>query len=84
LLAAAAHKYSFITMASAVAASNGGFTSPLADAKFAEFVGHPQIDGLIARISELSPWTVVLSIFLGLVAYDQCKKPTPSTSLNLS
>jgi C-22 sterol desaturase len=62
-------------MASAVMAKNASFTSPLADAKLAQFVGHPQIDGLLARASELSAWTVVLTIFLGLVAYDQCKTP---------
>jgi C-22 sterol desaturase len=62
-------------MASAVVANNGSFTSPLADAKFAQFVGQSHINGLITQISELSPWTVLLTIFLCLVAYDQCKKP---------
>jgi C-22 sterol desaturase len=69
-------------MASAVMANNGSFTSPLADAKLAQFVGHPQIDSVIARIFQLSPWTVALTILLGLVAYDQCKKPVPAMSVN--
>ena len=60
-------------MASIVAAANASYASPLADAKVAQIVGHPQIDGLIAQISQLSPWTLVLTILLGLVVYDQCK-----------
>jgi len=52
-------------------ASNVSFASPLADAKYAQIVGHPQIDGLLSRIGELSGWTIALTLLLVLVAYDQ-------------
>lgn len=54
-------------------ALNDTVASPLADAKIAQIVGHPQIDGLLARLLELNGWTWAFTILLVLVAYDQCK-----------
>jgi C-22 sterol desaturase len=54
-------------------ASNGSFASPLADAKYAQIIGHPQLDGLLGRLGELSGWQIALTLLLVLVAYDQCK-----------
>jgi C-22 sterol desaturase len=56
-----------------MAAQNISFASPVADAKYAQIVGNPQIHGLLAKLSELSGWTIALTILLVLVAYDQCK-----------
>jgi C-22 sterol desaturase len=52
---------------------NASFASPLADAKYAQFVGHPQIDSVLSSLFDLSGWTIVLTLFLVAVAYDQCK-----------
>lgn len=54
-------------------ASNASFASPPADAKYAQIVGNPQIDGLLGRLGELSGWQIALTLLLVLVAYDQCK-----------
>lgn len=54
-------------------ASNVTFASPLADAKYAQIVGHPQIDGLLGKLSELSGWQIAITLLLVLVAYDQSK-----------
>jgi len=54
-------------------ASNVSFASPLADAKYAQIVGHLQIDGLLGRLAELSGWQIAFTILLVLIAYDQCK-----------
>ncbi len=66
----------------ASAASNVTFASPLADAKYAKILGSPQIDGFIQTLSQTSGWTIALTIFLGLVAYDQCKDPFPQHALD--
>ncbi|KAE9363531.1 cytochrome P450 [Stipitochalara longipes BDJ] len=55
-----------------VTASNGSFASPLADAKYAQIIGHPQIDGLLGRLGELSGWQIALTLLVVLIAYDQC------------
>jgi C-22 sterol desaturase len=54
-------------------ASNVTFASPLADAKYAQIVGHPQIDGLLGKLGELSGWQIAITLLLVLVAYDQSK-----------
>lgn len=54
------------------AVQNATFTSPLADANHAQIVGNSQIDGILASISQLSGWTVALTVLAMLVAYDQC------------
>jgi C-22 sterol desaturase len=54
-------------------ANNVSFASPLADAKYAQIIGQPQIDGVLSRLGELSIWTILLSLLLCAVAYDQCK-----------
>ncbi|PMD23201.1 cytochrome P450 [Hyaloscypha hepaticicola] len=51
--------------------SNVTFASPLADAKYAQIVGHPQIDGLLGKLGELSGWQIAITLLLVLVAYDQ-------------
>jgi C-22 sterol desaturase len=55
---------------------NVSFASPLADAKYAQTLGNPQINGFLTKLSELSGWTIALTILLVLVAYDQCKYPS--------
>jgi C-22 sterol desaturase len=54
-------------------ASNVTIASPLADAKYAQIVGHPQIDGFLGKLGELSGWQIVITLLLVLVAYDQSK-----------
>lgn len=56
-----------------MAVHNASFASPLADAKYAQFVGHPQIDSLLTQLSELSGWTIAITLLLVAVAYDQCE-----------
>ncbi|TVY29460.1 Cytochrome P450 [Lachnellula hyalina] len=51
---------------------NGSFASPLADAKASQILGSPQLDGILSKVSELSGWTIALTIIAVLVAYDQC------------
>ncbi|KAG0649225.1 Cytochrome P450 [Hyphodiscus hymeniophilus] len=51
--------------------SNISFASPVADAKYAQILGNPQINGFLTKVSELSGWTIALTILLVLVAYDQ-------------
>lgn len=55
------------------AASNASLASPLADAKYAPILGNSHIDEALATISNLSGWTVALTVLALLVAYDQCK-----------
>ncbi|KFX93600.1 hypothetical protein O988_06726 [Pseudogymnoascus sp. VKM F-3808] len=47
------------------------FASPVADASFASFVEHPIVDNIIQTLGGLSGWQIALTIFLGLVVYDQ-------------
>jgi hypothetical protein len=53
--------------------TNASFASPLAEATYARIVGNPQIGSVLTTLSELNGWTIALTIFLILVAYDQCK-----------
>lgn len=55
---------------------NVSFASPLADAKYAQILGNTQINGFLTKVSELSGWTIAITILLVLVAYDQCKYPS--------
>lgn len=50
------------------------YASPVADAKFAQIIGHPQLNGYLAKLAEVSAWQIVLTILCLMVAYDQCKK----------
>ena len=52
---------------------NASFASPLADAKYPQFVGHPQIDSILTQLSEISGWTIAVTLLLVAVAYDQCE-----------
>ncbi len=47
------------------------FASPVADASFASFVENPFVDNIIQTLGGLSGWQIALTIFLGLVVYDQ-------------
>lgn len=47
------------------------FASPLAEGKYAQIVGNPQIDSFIGTLGGLSIWTVLFSLLLCAVAYDQ-------------
>jgi sterol 22-desaturase len=62
------------------AVQNASFALPLADAKYTQIVGNSQIDGILSRVSELSGWSIALTILAVLVAYDQC---TSSTIVNM-
>lgn len=55
----------------AAAVQNASFASPLADAKTAQVVGNSQIDGVLSTISDLSGWSIALTVLAILVAYDQ-------------
>jgi C-22 sterol desaturase len=54
-------------------AQNASFASPLADASYAQVVGNSQIDSIIGTLGNLSIWTILFSLLLCAVAYDQCK-----------
>jgi hypothetical protein len=61
------------TTTAMAAVQNASFASPLADAKYAQIVGNPQIDSILSKVSEISGWSVVLTVLAVLVAYDQCE-----------
>ena len=51
---------------------NGSFASPLADALYAQHVSTDS--GILSRLySGMNGFSVALSVFLVLVAYDQCQ-----------
>jgi hypothetical protein len=52
-------------------AANASFASPVADATFGRIPELPLLDGVLATIYGLTGWQIALTIFLGLVAYDQ-------------
>ncbi|KAI9645402.1 RNA polymerase C-22 sterol desaturase [Ciborinia camelliae] len=62
------------------------YASPVADAKLAQVIGYPQLNGYLAKLAQVSAWQIVLTILCVLVAYDQCKSPltsfTPFTPFN--
>jgi len=60
---------------------NVSFASPLADAKYAQILGNPQINGFLTKVSELNGWTIALTILLVLVAYDQFSYITQKGSI---
>jgi sterol 22-desaturase len=53
-------------------AVNGSFFSPLADAQYP--IDPSALSGIIGSIVDgLNGWTVAITLFLGLVLYDQCE-----------
>jgi C-22 sterol desaturase len=54
------------------AVQNASFASPLAHVGFGAFSENTLLDGVLSTITGLSGWTIALTVFLGLVAYDQC------------
>jgi len=57
-----------------MATVNATFASPSADAKYAQFFVSQSSSGIIAKIvGGLNFWSIVLSLFLLLVVYDQGK-----------
>lgn len=53
---------------------NGSFVSPTADAKVAHMVTELNVNGIVNRVLEgVSGWTIILTILLMTVAYDQCE-----------
>jgi hypothetical protein len=59
-------------MATVVEAVNATLASPRAEA--ATRVGAQVAGGFVARIIDgMNVWTVLLTLFLGAVVYDQCK-----------
>lgn len=55
------------------ALQNVSFTSPLAQATFAKFSDPSVLDGVLSIVTGLSGWAIALTVFLGLVLYDQCE-----------
>ncbi|KAK2626325.1 hypothetical protein QTJ16_004587 [Diplocarpon rosae] len=53
-------------------AENLSFTSPLADAKYAQVAGSSQFDSFMATLLALSRWKIALTLLALMVAYDQC------------
>merc|ERR1711977_786178 len=51
---------------------NVTLASPLADAEYAHMASSSRIDGLLGTLSELSGWTIALTLLALMVAYDQC------------
>ncbi|KAH7383743.1 cytochrome P450 [Cadophora sp. MPI-SDFR-AT-0126] len=51
---------------------NVTFASPLADANYAHMASSSRFDGLLATLSELSGWTIAMTLLALMVAYDQC------------
>lgn len=49
------------------------FASPVADASsyVSAFVENPYVDNVIQTLSGMSVWQIALTLFLGLVVYDQ-------------
>lgn len=60
-------------------AANATFTSVLAHAKLGNVNIPPQIDYVIDAVANASIWTILLTLLLLAVAYDQCAY-TPRTS----
>lgn len=60
-------------MASIQSMQNATFASPVADASasYASFAENPILESVISTLTGLSGWQIALTIFLGLVAYDQ-------------
>ena len=52
---------------------NVTLASPLADAEYAHMASSSRIDGLLGTLSELSGWTIALTLLALMVAYDQCQ-----------
>lgn len=63
-------------------ADNISFASPLADANYAQLAGASRVEGLLSTLSELSGWTIALTLLVMMVAYDQCERP-PAFGLSL-
>jgi sterol 22-desaturase len=63
---------------------NASFTSPLAQASFSKFTSPSVLDGLFSTLTGLSAWTIALTVFLGLVLYDQCNDNSRRVSITLS
>jgi sterol 22-desaturase len=55
------------------ALQNASFISPLVQASFAKLASPSVLDDVFSTITGLSGWTIALTVFLGLVLYDQCK-----------
>ena len=55
------------------ALQNASFNSPLEQASFVKFASPSVLDEVFSTITGLSGWTIALTLFLGLVLYDQCR-----------
>jgi C-22 sterol desaturase len=61
-------------------ALNASFVSPTADAKAAHQVAQLDLNGVLSTLlSNVSGWTIVLTLILSCVAYDQCAFNNPSS-----
>lgn len=55
-----------------VSSNSSGFTSIIANSKYANVNIPPQIDYVVDTIANAGPWTLLLTLFLMCVVYDQC------------
>jgi C-22 sterol desaturase len=55
------------------ATHNASFYSPLAQATYHKIADYGAVEGVISTISGLSVWSIVVTLFLGAVLYDQSK-----------
>jgi C-22 sterol desaturase len=53
------------------AVQNTSFHSPLAQAPSQQLADHGAVDGVLATLSGLSGWSIVVTLILGAVLYDQ-------------
>lgn len=66
----------------AIVVQNTSFTTPLADVNYGQTTQHSAIiDGVVSSVAGLSAWTVLFTIILSLVAYDQSTIPYISSNI---
>lgn len=67
----------------AVNSTASGFTSVLASAGYGNVNIPPQLDQVVDIISNVGPFTVILTLFLMCVVYDQSMFPASNESNDL-
>lgn len=55
-------------------AANAGYASPTADARFAPRLDQVTVGGIVSTtLDRLTPMSLLVTILLGLIVYDQCE-----------
>lgn len=66
-------------------AANVQYASPTADAQYAHKLGDLSVNGILNTVVErANGWSIALTLFLVLVAYDQCALPIFLNTLNVT